>query len=561
VFLRERRGFDLVLGNPPWKSLSPDLKEFFEPHAPEIRTAKKQDQEAIVEALLQDKALARLWDRHCHYLLVLAKRFFRKSGRYELFAPGNLGKGDQNIYRMFLETALEVVAYGGFAAQIVPSNFYNGANASAIRRRLLEAWDVQWVLGFVNKDELWFPGIDESTKFTLYTARNRPPSSDLHVGFRIETEEQMNAALARRRTIDRDTIRSEAPETYAIPESADSALDKVASKMLAAWPRFGEQVDGLPYRDYQREVDMGNDRDLFVDGLTDDGLPVFEGRMVDQYDYRAKAYVSGRGRAARWDELEFGTLEKQIVPQWRIPLDRVPVKLGDRPSRYRIAWNDVASPERGRALKAALVPPRTVCGDKVPTLEYARGYQWQYMPWLAAANSLCLDALSRRMIALKMSMTVMDGLPFPRWANESDITCALGVRALRLSCTGPEMLDYWNAIAARGWVDTAAGPEIPGAAMEPSDREQLRMEIEALVAHDVFGLARDEFEIVLDSFTQLAATEQREHDEFRTKRLALAEYDKRAAGEDQPPIEGCEPAPTPEPIAVESAMPLGSDAL
>ena len=43
VFTRDRPGFDLVLGNPPWKSLSPDLKEFFEPHAPEIRTAKKSE--------------------------------------------------------------------------------------------------------------------------------------------------------------------------------------------------------------------------------------------------------------------------------------------------------------------------------------------------------------------------------------------------------------------------------------------------------------------------------------------------------------------------------------
>src|SRR5262249_37041935 len=128
VFLRSRSGFDLVLGNPPWKSLSPDLKEFFEPYAPEIRTAKKSDQELILKELLEDPGLADRWERHRQYLLVLAKRFFRKSGRYALFAPGNLGKGDQNIYRMFLETALDAVAADGYAAQIVPSNFYNGAN-------------------------------------------------------------------------------------------------------------------------------------------------------------------------------------------------------------------------------------------------------------------------------------------------------------------------------------------------------------------------------------------------------------------------------------------------
>jgi hypothetical protein len=300
--------------------------------------------------------------------------------------------------------------------------------------------------------------------------------------------------------------------------------------MLAAWPRFGEEIEGLPHRHYQTDVHMGNDRDLFVDGLSEDGLPVFEGRMVDQFDYRAKAYVSGRGRAARWDDLRFGTPEKRVVPQWRVPEDKVPTKLGDRPKRYRVGWNDVASPEYSRSLKASLIPPPSVCGHKVPTFAYPEGDTWQYMPWLAASNSLCLDALARRLISLSMSINVMDSLPFPRWAEEVPTARELGIRALRLSCTGPETVQYWNAMAERGWVEVAPGPNIPGAAIEAGLREELRMEIEALVAYELFGLTRPEFEIVLDSFVHLAATEIREHGEFRTKRLALEAYDALLTG-------------------------------
>jgi hypothetical protein len=277
---------------------------------------------------------------------------------------------------------------------------------------------------------------------------------------------------------------------------------------------------------------MGNDRDLFVDGLIDEGLPVFEGRMVDQYDYRAKAYVSGRGRAARWDELAFGTPEKRIVPQWRIPRDRVPTKLGDRLYRYRVAWNDVASPEYARALKAALVPPNSVCGHAVPTLEFESPVAWQLMPLLAVLNSLSVDALVRRLISLHVTFSVLDSLALPRWEEEDELALALGVRATRLTCTGPEMLDYWNAMAARGWVAATAGPDIPDAAIEPDERERLRMEIEAIVARDVFGLTRDELEIVHEIFTQLAAPEQREQGEYRTRRLALAEYDRRRSAQD-----------------------------
>jgi hypothetical protein len=68
----------------------------------------------------------------------------------------------------------------------------------------------------------------------------------------------------------------------------------ICTKMYSRFPKFGERIDGQPYRSYMREVDMGNDRELFSEGP--DGLSVFEGRMIDTYDYRAKGYASGRGR-------------------------------------------------------------------------------------------------------------------------------------------------------------------------------------------------------------------------------------------------------------------------
>ena len=43
--------------------------------------------------------------------------------------------------------------------------------------------------------------------------------------------------------------------------------------------------------------------DPFVAGAT--YVPLYEGRMVDQFDHAAKAYVNGEGRGAKWRDLEF----------------------------------------------------------------------------------------------------------------------------------------------------------------------------------------------------------------------------------------------------------------
>jgi len=93
--------------------------------------------------------------------------------------------------------------------------------------------------------------------------------------------------------------------------------------------------------------------------------------------------------------------------------------------------------------------------------------------------------------------------------------------ALKLTCCGWEMIDYWNARAAEGWVETfngAAGS--PG--IEDEDRRlQIRAEIDAIVARDVFGLTASEMEYVLEDFPTLAKRQIDRYNEFLTKRLIL----------------------------------------
>jgi hypothetical protein len=81
----------------------------------------------------------------------------------------------------------------------------------------------------------------------------------------------------------------------------------------------------------------------------------------------------------------------------------------------------------------------------------------------------------------------------------------------------------------------------------PERRDILRAELDAAMFH-LYGLARDEVEHVMDSFSVVRKYDERDHGEFRTKRLILEVYDamaKAAADEsmydsplDPPPGEG-----------------------
>jgi hypothetical protein len=519
-----RGGFDLVLGNPPWDTLSPDRKEFFSSYEPQVRFVAKAEQDAIVAELLEIPEVADRWDEHQRDLYA-SVHFMKSSGRYRLFAPGNLGKGDFNVYRMFVETAMQLTRRGGGAAQLVPSGFYGGANAAAIRRDFYEHWRLSHVLGFINTGEQWFTSVDATTRFAAYIARKGGTTESVNVAFELHSTADLARAMAGGTTsLTVADIRRQSPDALAIPEVTNAVDAALAGRMSDRWPLLGSENARPPVRHYQTELHMGNDRELF--GEFAKGLPVYEGRMVDQFDHRAKAYRSGRGRSAVWEEISFGDPRKAIVPQWRLPPERIPSKLGDSIWRYRVGWCDVTRPGTERSLIAALIPPNAICGHKVPTLAFPGGFEWAYMPWLAVANTFSLDYLARKKIALSMSITVLDSLPFPRLPIDHPVIERLGKLALRLTCTAPEMAGYWNAMARYGWAEPVPEGETPPGFLDTELRAAARAEIDAVVGRRLFELSADELAGILDTFPVLRRREEKTFGEFRTKRLILEWFDK-----------------------------------
>ena len=227
-------GFDLVLGNPPWDTLSPDTKEFFSTYDPQIRVEDRVGQAAIMDRLLSDPLIANRWETYQRDLYAQV-HFFKNSGRYRLFAPGNLGKGDFNIFRMFVESALQTTADGGYATQITPEGLYNGANCMAIRKALFEGCRLDSLLGFENAQGVWFPGVHRSAKFTLYAACKGGRTERFYAAFNIRSPEQLAAAVGGDWLDTPVSLVSEfSPDALAVMEFSSQTDIDIAAKMYAA---------------------------------------------------------------------------------------------------------------------------------------------------------------------------------------------------------------------------------------------------------------------------------------------------------------------------------------
>ena len=121
-----------------------------------LRSMAPEEQQAAIQHLLDDADIAARWTEHCRDLFGLV-HFLKNSGVFTLYSRGNLGRGDFNIYRMFVEAALRRTRQGGFASQVVPAGYYGGANASAIRKFVFDENRLQFLVGCENKGSVFFP--------------------------------------------------------------------------------------------------------------------------------------------------------------------------------------------------------------------------------------------------------------------------------------------------------------------------------------------------------------------------------------------------------------------
>lgn len=515
-----RGGFDVVLGNPPWDTLSPDAKEFFAAWDPQVRFLTPAEQKQAIATLRKDPIIDEAWARSCRDIYA-AMHFIKRSGRYALFAPGNLGKGDFNVFRMFVETALSIVREGGRCSQIVPEGLYNGANCMAIREALFERSHVELLLGFENARHAWFDNVDSRTKFCLYVAQLPGETEQLPTAFVIRGPRELATALTELRQVPVSLVREFSPHALALMEFATQADIDVARKVYAGAPRFGDAVPGQPHRHYMRELDMGNDRHLF--DADPAGIAVYEGRMVAHYDHRAKGYRSGRGRKAVWEPLAFGSEGKVVDPQWRLAPTKLPAKLEQRYDRYRIGFCDVASPTNERTLVAALIPSGVVCGHKVPTIVFEGGGALDYALWLGLANTFVMDFLARMKVSLSMTYTVLDSLPFVRSLEPEDVAF-VARRVARLTGAGAGVAQFSTDVDA-ALRERGVAAQALTEALEPEQRLRLTSELEAFFALRCHGLSRDELAHVLDSFLIVRRKDTQAHGEYRTQRVILECYD------------------------------------
>jgi hypothetical protein len=163
VFAR-RRGFDLILGNPPWIKVEWNEKALLSDYEPflEIRGLSAPQAKKLVEGLLENAAVRRAWLEEFAGQEG-AQGFLNSWQNYPLLAGMKA-----NLYKCFLTRSWEIAGTGGVNGFLHPEGVYDDPKGGALREELYGR--LRGHHQFINEGHL-FPEVHNLTKYSINVYR------------------------------------------------------------------------------------------------------------------------------------------------------------------------------------------------------------------------------------------------------------------------------------------------------------------------------------------------------------------------------------------------------
>lgn len=280
------------------------------------------------------------------------------------------GSADLNTYKMFLELSHGLMRAQGRLGMIVPSGIYTDKGTTNLRELFLDHCDWQWLFGFENREGIF--DIHRSFKFCPLIVQKGGTTQAIRAAFMHRNVDDWTQAERHVLAYPRERVLEFSPYSKAILEIRSEQDLRVLQKIYANGVLLGDQSERGWGVKYATEFHMTNDSKLFpprpkweaqgyqpdeyghwlkgpwqayagpanildresglvlsrdgaqalrVDDMEGVALPLYEGRMIGQFDFSEKGWVSGKGRSAVWRELPFE--DKVLEPQYLAGLQDV----------------------------------------------------------------------------------------------------------------------------------------------------------------------------------------------------------------------------------------------
>jgi len=539
-------GFDVVLGNPPWERIKLQEQEFFAVRDREIAQApNRAARERLIRRLPDtNPALYGEYIRAKHQAEAQSK-FVRHGRRFPL-----CGRGDINTYAVFAELMRALLGPRGRAGLIVPTGIATDDTTRFFFQDLIEKGALVSLYDFENRQRI-FPGIDSRIKFCLLTLTGREwPAAQAEFAFFLQQVADLKDE-ARRFPLTRDDLALLNPNTKTCPifrSQRDAELTKAIYRRVPVLIKDGPPEENPWGIKFLRMFDMANDSHLFRtrEQLESEGwelqgnifcrgeeiyLPLYEAKMIAQYDHRASQVIISETATIRQAQPENLSLKHHQSPSC-LPMSRYWVhenNVGNSiPKGFKNSWfigfANVTSPTNHRTMITTLLP-KVAVGHSIPIILFPiPSLGSNAACFLSIFNSFIFDYIGRQKLGgINYTFYIIKQLPtlLPDhlirecpWTHSQTLKEWITTRVLELSYTSHDLSSFANDCGYTG----------PPFRWDEERRFLIRCELDAAFFH-LYGLARDEVDYIMDTFPIVKRKDEQQYGEYRTKRVILEIYD------------------------------------
>jgi hypothetical protein len=487
VFLGGRRGFDVILGNPPWEEATLERDAFWARHFPGLRGLPQHEQEVRIAQYEADRPdLVVQFEREKEAARRL--RELLTAGAY----PG-MGTGDPDLYKAFVWRFWHLVSPdGGRLGVVLPRSALSAKGSGDFRKGMLERAEIVDLTMLLNNRQWVFEEVHPQYTIGLTAITRREDADECRLRLRgpYASLERFEAGAVKEpvKFYGREVEEWNDDASFPLLPSEESAEDFA---QLRKSPRL-DLDDGASWRARPHaELHATHDKpvmDLDSVERPDGFWPVFKGESFDLWTPDTGTYYAWadpevvipylqRKRERATSRSAFAEFDAE----WRGDPNTLPCR------RPRVAFRDITNRTNRRTVIAALLPPEIFITNAAPYLLWPRGDERDEAYLLGVLCSLPLDWYSRRFVETHVNYYVFNPFPVPRPDHGDSRRSRVVALAGRLAACDDRFSEWAETVG----VDCGPLPDD-----EKADRIQ---ELDAVVAH-LYGLTEAHLVHIFETF-------------------------------------------------------------